>query len=90
MSFVSLMGNKFFSIAFTWLLGQAIKDTLCRAKVLWKNSFEKLAANRGHFGEIDPFGGFDLLLGAARLNLKKVDLQVRYGERFYEETNMRR
>ena len=90
MRFVNLLGNKFFSIAFTWLLGQTIKDTLCGTKALWKHSYEKLAANRSHFGEIDPFGDFDLLLGAARLNLKIVDLPVRYGERLYGETNISR
>ncbi|MBT0666559.1 glycosyltransferase [Geobacter pelophilus] len=90
MRFVNLIGNKFFSIAFTWLLGQTIKDTLCGTKALWKHSYEKLAANRSHFGDIDPFGDFDLLLGAARLNLKIVDLPVRYGERLYGETNISR
>jgi SAM-dependent methyltransferase len=90
MRFFNLLGNKFFSIAFTWLLGQSIKDTLCGTKVLWRHCYEKIAANRSHFGEIDPFGDFDLLLGAARLNLKIVDLPVRYGERLYGETNIHR
>jgi ubiquinone/menaquinone biosynthesis C-methylase UbiE len=90
MRFFNLLGNKFFSMAFTWLLGQTIKDTLCGTKALWRRSYEKLAANRGYFSELDPFGDFDLLLGAVRLNLKIVDLPVRYGERVYGETNIHR
>ena len=46
--------------------------------------------NRAFFGEVDPFGDFDLLFGAAKYNLKIVDLPVRYRERTYGETNIRR
>jgi glycosyltransferase involved in cell wall biosynthesis len=90
MRFFNLAGNKFFSLAFTWLLGQSIKDTLCGTKVLSRADYEKIAANRSYFGEIDPFGDFDLIFGAARLNLKIVDLPVRYRERTYGETNIQR
>ena len=90
MRFFNLAGNKFFSLAFTWLLGQSVKDTLCGTKVLSKADYERIAANRAYFGEIDPFGDFDLIFGAARLNLKIVDLPVRYRERTYGETNIRR
>ncbi len=90
MRLVNHLGNRFFSIAFTWLLGQNIKDTLCGTKVLSKRSYEIIAANRAYFGEVDPFGDFDLLFGAARYNLKIVDLPVRYGERVYGETNIQR
>jgi ubiquinone/menaquinone biosynthesis C-methylase UbiE len=90
MRFFNHVGNKFFSLAFTWLLSQSIKDTLCGTKVLSKRSYETIAANRGYFGEIDPFGDFDLIFGAAKYNLKIVDLPVRYGERTYGETNIQR
>jgi SAM-dependent methyltransferase len=90
MRFFNLAGNKFFSLAFTWLLGQSVKDTLCGTKVLSKADYERIAANRAYFGEIDPFGDFDLIFGAARLNLKIVDLPVRYRERTYGETNIQR
>ncbi len=90
MRFFNHIGNKFFSIAFTWLLSQSIKDTLCGTKVLSKQNYEMIAANRGYFGEIDPFGDFDLIFGAAKYNLKIVDLPVRYGERVYGETNIQR
>jgi SAM-dependent methyltransferase len=90
MRLANLVGNRFFGALFTWLLGQPIRDTLCGTKVLWRHDYERLAANRGHFGELDPFGDFDLLFGAARLNLKRVDLPVRYGPRVYGQTNIQR
>ncbi|HLH42010.1 MAG TPA: glycosyltransferase [Bryobacteraceae bacterium] len=90
MRFFNLAGNKFFSLAFTWLLGQSIKDTLCGTKVVSKADYERISANRAYFGEMDPFGDFDLIFGAARLNLKIVDLPVRYRERTYGETNIQR
>jgi glycosyltransferase involved in cell wall biosynthesis/SAM-dependent methyltransferase len=74
-------GNKLFSLVFTWLLGQPIKDTLCGTKVLRRRDYEALAANRGHFGDFDPFGDFDLLFGAARLELRIVEVPVRYRRR---------
>jgi SAM-dependent methyltransferase len=90
MRFANLLGNKFFSLAFSWLLGQPIKDTLCGTKVLWKADYELIAANRSYFGDFDPFGDFDLLFGAAKLNLKIVDLPIRYRERTYGNTNIQR
>ena len=90
MRFFNQVGNKFFSLAFTWLLGQSIKDTLCGTKVLSRGHYEMIAANRGYFGKLDPFGDFDLIFGAARFNLRIVDMPVRYGERVHGETNIRR
>jgi SAM-dependent methyltransferase len=90
MRFLNILGNKFFSIAFSWLLGQPVKDTLCGTKVLWKRDYDRIAANRAYFGDFDPFGDFDLLFGAARLGLKIVDLPVRYRERTYGTTNIKR
>ncbi len=87
---LNFLGNKFFSLAFSWLLGQPIKDTLCGTKVLWKKDYEKIAANRAYFGDFDPFGDFDLIFGAAKLNLKIVDLPIRYRERTYGDTNISR
>jgi SAM-dependent methyltransferase len=90
MRFFNLLGNKFFSLAFSWLLGQPVKDTLCGTKVVWKTDYERIAANRAYFGDFDPFGDFDLLFGAARMNLKIVDLPIRYRERTYGATNIQR
>jgi glycosyltransferase involved in cell wall biosynthesis len=90
MRLINLAGNKFFGLAFSWLLGQPIKDTLCGTKVLRKSDYERIAANRAYFGDFDPFGDFDLLFGAAKLNLKIVDLPIRYRERTYGTTNINR
>ena len=90
MRFANLVGNKFFSWAFTWLLGQPIKDTLCGTKVLRRESYEAIAAGRSYFGDFDPFGDFDLLFGAAKLNLEIVELPIRYRERTYGTTNIQR
>ena len=87
---LNFLGNKFFSWAFTSLLGQPIKDTLCGTKVFWKKDYERIAANRAYFGDFDPFGDFDLIFGAAKLNLKIVDLPIRYRERTYGVTNISR
>jgi glycosyltransferase involved in cell wall biosynthesis len=87
---LNFLGNKFFSMAFSWLLGQSIKDTLCGTKVLWKKDYEKIAANRSYFGDFDPFGDYDLIFGAAKLNLRIIDLPIRYRERTYGSTNISR
>ncbi len=65
MRFFNMVGNKFFGLLFSWLLGQPIRDTLCGTKVLWKTDYEEIAENRAYFGKINPFGDFDLLFGAA-------------------------
>jgi SAM-dependent methyltransferase len=90
MRFMNLVGNKFFSLLFSWLLGQPIKDTLCGTKALWRADYGKIETNRGYFGDFDPFGDFDLLFGAAKLNLTIVDLPIRYSERTYGTTNIQR
>lgn len=90
MRFLNHLGNKFFSLALSWLLEQPIKDSLCGTKVLLKRDYDRIAANRGFFGEFDPFGDFDLLFGAARLNMKIVDLPVRYRARTYGDTKISR
>ena len=90
MRFLNLLGNKFFSWAFSWLIGQPIRDTLCGTKMLWKTDYERIAHNRKYFGDFDPFGDFDLLFGAARLNLKIVEVPIRYRARRYGETNISR
>jgi len=81
MRILNLLGNKFFSFMFTWILNQRFKDTLCGTKALFRKDFEKIQANRRYFGDFDPFGDFDLLLGASKLNLKVAEVPIRYRER---------
>jgi SAM-dependent methyltransferase len=90
MQFANLCANKCFSLLFSWLLGQPVKDTLCGTKAMWRADYLRLDANRSFFGEFDPFGDFDLLFGADKLNLKIMDIPIRYKERFYGETNIQR
>ena len=90
MRFLNTLGNKFFSLAFSWLLEHPIKDTLCGTKVMFRKDYLKLAANRSYFGDFDPFGDFDLLFGAYKLNLKIIDMPIRYQERIYGDTNISR
>ncbi len=90
MRFLNLVGNKLFSLLFTWLLGQRTKDTLCGTKVLRRNDYEHIRQGRAYFGDFDPFGDFDLLFGAAKQNLKILEIPIRYKERTYGTTNIRR
>jgi ubiquinone/menaquinone biosynthesis C-methylase UbiE len=90
MQFLNMVANKLFGIAFSYLLGQPIKDTLCGTKVMFRQDYQEVARNRGYFGDFDPFGDFDLLFGAAKLNLKIVDMPIRYRARTYGSTNIQR
>jgi len=90
MRFFNLLGNKFFSLALSWLLEQPVKDSLCGTKVLSRENYQRIADNRAFFGDFDPFGDFDLLFGAARLNMKIIDLPVRYRARTYGDTKIPR
>jgi SAM-dependent methyltransferase len=90
MRFLNLIGNRVFSVIFTWILEQRLTDTLCGTKVLRRADYLRIKAGRSFFGEFDPFGDFDLLFGAAKLNLKIVELPVRYRERSYGVTKISR
>jgi SAM-dependent methyltransferase len=87
---LNIFGNHFFSVMFSWLLNQRLKDTLCGTKVLTQRNYQKLIANRSYFGDFDPFGDFDLIFGSAKLNLKIVEVPIRYKARSYGETNISR
>jgi hypothetical protein len=90
MRFFNLIGNKFFAVAFSFVLSQRFKDTLCGTKVITRSNYEKLASNRSYFGNFDSFGDFDLIFGAARMCLKIVEVPITYRERVYGETNISR
>jgi hypothetical protein len=90
MRILNFFGNKFFSMAFSWILGQPLKDTLCGTKMLRRSDYELIKKGRSFFGDFDPFGDFDLLFGAAKLNLRIIDVPVHYKQRVYGETNISR
>jgi glycosyltransferase involved in cell wall biosynthesis len=90
MRFFNILANKFFAAAFSFVLGQRFKDTLCGTKVLSRVKYQRLAATREFFGDFDPFVDFDLLFGAARMGLKIVEIPIHYHERTYGTTNIQR
>ena len=90
MRLLNLIANKSFGVLFSYLLSQPLKDTLCGTKVLFKKDYETIKANRGYFGDFDPFGDFDLLFGAAKLNMKITEIIVRYKDREYGATQISR
>ncbi len=80
---LNYLGNRFFAGVFSFLLNQRLTDTLCGTKAMWRKDYERLAANRAYFGDFDPFGDFDMLLGASKMGLKIIEFPVRYYAREY-------
>ncbi len=90
MRFLNLIANMIFSWLFSWLLNQRFTDTLCGTKALSRQHYVNIVENRAYFGDFDPFGDFDLIFGASKLNLKVVEIPVRYANRTYGETQISR
>jgi ubiquinone/menaquinone biosynthesis C-methylase UbiE len=90
MRFLNLLANQMFAWLFSWLLNQRVTDTLCGTKVLSRHHYQQIMKNRSYFGDFDPFGDFDLIFGAARLNLKTVEIPIKYAARTYGETQISR
>jgi SAM-dependent methyltransferase len=90
MRFLNRIANHSFSILFSWLLNQRFTDTLCGTKVLRQRHYQRIKANRAYFGDFDPFGDFDLIFGASKLNLKIQELPIPYAARTYGETQISR
>ncbi|MEE8409410.1 MAG: bifunctional class I SAM-dependent methyltransferase/glycosyltransferase family 2 protein, partial [Myxococcota bacterium] len=90
MRFLNVLGNKLFARVFSYLLDQPLKDTLCGTKALTAEDYTRIARGRSYFGELDPFGDFDLLFGASKLCLRIVEVPVRYRDRSYGHTNINR
>jgi len=90
MRFLNLIANKIFAYLFSWLLNQRYTDTLCGTKVMRRSDYYRLRDGKPYFGDFDPFGDFDLIFGASKLNLKTIDLPIRYAARSYGETQISR
>jgi len=90
MRFLNMVANTIFARLFSWLLNQRITDSLCGTKVLTRAHYRRIAEGRSYFGDFDPFGDFDLLFGAAKENLKIIEVPVRYSSRAYGETQIDR
>lgn len=90
MRFLNIIVNKLFSLLFTWLLDQPIKDTLCGTKAIFKDDYETIRKNLYYFGNFDPFGDFELIFGATKINLKIIEIPIRYKARTYGTSNISR
>jgi len=90
MRFFNIIGNKFFALSFSFLIGQRFKDTLCGTKVISRKNYLKLIENRSYFGDFDPFGDFDLIFGSTKLALKIIEIPIHYKDRSYGNTNISR
>ena len=88
MKAANMAGNKIFSWVFTYLMGQPIKDTLCGTKVLWRSDWKRIEPMVDAWGIMDRWGDYELLFGAAALNLRCLDQPVHYQERIYGVTKM--
>ena len=90
MRFLNLLGNKFFAVALSFVLGQDFKDSLCGTKMMLRTDYQRLLKRIRVLGDFDPFGDFNLLFGSAMLDLKIRDILVRYKDRSYGDTNISR
>ena len=90
MRFLNMIGNKFFALSFSFVIGQRFKDTLCGTKVISRKNYLKLIENRSYFGDFDPFGDFDLIFGSTKLALKIIEIPIQYKDRTYGKTNISR
>ena len=85
---LNIIGNKFFGLSFSYLLGQRLTDTLCGTKVIWRRDWPRIKGLLGSWGIEDRWGDYELIFGAAKLHLKIVEVPVHYLERVYGETKM--
>jgi glycosyltransferase involved in cell wall biosynthesis len=90
MQFLNLIANWGFANLLSFILGQRIKDSLCGTKMLLRSHYQRLLVRIKPFGAFDPFGDFNLLFGAMLLNLRILDIPVRYRNRSYGSTNISR
>jgi hypothetical protein len=86
----NVIGNKFFSLLFSYILDINIKDTLCGTKVLMKKDYNRIKKLRGNWGIQDRWGDYELIFGASKCHLKIIDLPVHYTERVYGESKMKK
>jgi SAM-dependent methyltransferase len=82
MKFLNYLGNKFFGIVLSLIMGQRNTDTLCGTKAFFRRYLPHMRVGTAGWGD------FDLLLSAARLRLKMVEWPVRYGERQRGDSKM--
>lgn len=84
------LGNIFFAKTLSRVLDVRLSDTLCGTKLLSRRDYERMVAWREDFGDLDPFGDFELLFPAAALALGVVNVPIHYRDRTYGSTNISR
>jgi hypothetical protein len=87
---LNLLGNLFFAKTLSWILGTRLTDVLCGTKLLSREDYDRFRRWREDFGDFDPFGDFELLFPAAVLGLGVVDVPIRYRDRTFGSTQIRR
>ncbi len=90
MRFLNRLGNIFFAKALSYSLDTSLTDSLCGTKLLTKKDYERFLIWRNDFGDIDPFGDFELIFPAATMGLGIVDIPIKYRSRTYGSTNINR
>ncbi len=84
----NIFGNKAFAFLFSLILRQPIKDTLCGTKAIFRKDYWKILETREYFNKSDIWGDYDWIYGAARYNLKILEIPIHYRERTAGETKM--
>ena len=90
MRFLNYIANKIFSYLFSWILGQRYTDTLCGTKIISKKNYLRAKSFTKDLEKLDPFGDFFFIFSSLRLNLKMIEIPVRYKARKYGETQISR
>ncbi|MGH9221827.1 MAG: glycosyltransferase family 2 protein [Vicinamibacterales bacterium] len=90
MRLLNRLGNVFFAKALSFVLDTHLTDSLCGTKLLRRDDYARMVRWRGDFGDVDPFGDFELLFPAAILGLGIIDVPVYYRARQYGATNIHR
>jgi len=86
MPLLNKIGNMFYAIWFTWILGQRVTDVLSGIKAIDKGVYNKIINDWEYFGKDDPFGDFELLFIVTKNCFKISEIPINYYPRPYGET----
>ena len=86
MPLLNKVGNIFYAIWFTWILGQRVTDVLSGIKAIDKEIYSKIINDWEYFGKDDPFGDFELLFIVTKNCFKISEIPISYYPRPFGET----
>ena len=86
MPLLNKMGNIFYAIWFTWILGQRVTDVLSGIKAIDKEIYKKIVDDWEYFGKDDPFGDFELLFIVTKNCFKISEIPINYYPRPFGKT----